>query len=171
MSDANNPLKTQLLAKLEAGWDDFDAYLKSLSLEQLTTPTDAVGWTVKDHLVHLAMWEGGVAALLGKRSMREYMNIDEATWNNGSFDEQNAIVAERYKDTSLSEVLRMFQDAHHDLVSAIEALSDADLQRPYKEYDPSSTRETAVIGSIEGNSFGHYAEHKPWIAAIVAQVQ
>ena len=173
MSDANNPIKADLLAKMEAGWNDFDAYLKGLSLEQLTTPKDAVGWTVKDHLVHLALWEGGVAALLRKQSRRDYMQIDQATWDatwkDGNFDPINATIAKRYKDASLSEVLRMMQDAHHDMVTAIEALSDAELQRPYREYAPGSTREDAVMNSIGGNSFAHYAEHKPWIAAIVAQ--
>ena len=47
-------------------------------------------------------------------------------------------------------------------------MSDADLQRPYNHYQPSSDRQQPVIGWIIGNTYGHYEEHQPWIAAIVA---
>jgi len=171
MADAKYPQREALLKTIETGWNEFHAYLKALSLEQLTTPKDAVGWTVKDHVVHLAIWEGATAAMLRKKSRLEYMQVDQATWDTGDFDKQNAVLEKRYKETPLSEVLRMFEDAHHDMLTAIEALSDADLMRPIKDYEQGSTRENPITDSIAGNTFDHYAEHKPWIEAIVAQVK
>jgi hypothetical protein len=51
----------------------------------------------------------------------------------------------------------------------IEALSDQDLQKPVSFFQTDSTKTDPIIGWIVGNTFDHYAEHLPWIAAIVAQ--
>ncbi len=72
--------RVELLQNIDAGWNRFYGYLKTLSDEQLSTPTDASGWTVKDHLTHLAIWEDGIYGLLMGHSRREQMGIDEATW-------------------------------------------------------------------------------------------
>ncbi len=169
MSDANSQSKTELLAKMQDGWSHFQAYLKTLTDKQLTTPVDDVGWTVKDHLVHLAAWEDGIAALLKKQSRRERMKVDPEAWNSGDFDKINAVIQSRYKDKSLADVLKMFEDAHRRMVEAVQQLSDQDLRRSYRAFDQNSTSENPVVGSIIGNSYGHYEEHRPWIEAIVAR--
>ena len=69
---------TELVSRMQKGWDDFQAYLKTLTLEQVTQPTDAAGWTVKDHIIHLATWEDGVYALLEKQPRHEQMGLDKA---------------------------------------------------------------------------------------------
>jgi uncharacterized protein (TIGR03083 family) len=158
-----------LLRRIEHGWNDLQAYLGTLSEEQLTKPTDAAGWTVKDHLIHLAIWEDGVYALLEGRSQREGMEVDEATWRQG-IDAINAVIQQRYHDLPLGEVLETFRVKHERLVSRIKSMTDDDLLRPYRHYDTASDREQPVVGWIVGNTFEHYAEHKPWIAAIVGQL-
>ncbi|MBC8098629.1 MAG: hypothetical protein H7Y11_04245 [Armatimonadetes bacterium] len=49
----------------------------------------------------------------------------------------------------------------------INGLTDADLMRPYQYYATDSTREDPVIRWIVGDTFEHYAEHLPWMQAIV----
>jgi len=171
MTDATTMSKTELLAKMRDGWNDFSAYIKSLPPEQLTVPRDAVGWTVRDHLVHLAAWQDGITALLDKQSQRDVMHVDEATWKTGDFDKINAVIQQRYKDESLDAVLAMLEAAHQKLLNKVLSMSDEDLQLPYRHYQPFSKRENPIIGWIQGNSYDHYAEHKPWIAAIVAGQQ
>lgn len=160
-----------LLGKMQKGWDEFQAYLQSLTPEQLTGPTDAEGWTAKDHIAHLAVWEDGIAALLARQSRHERMGLDEATWKSDDFDTQNAAIRQQHKDKSLDEVMHMFVDAHQRLVEAVQSLTDADLKRPYAYYQgkPASddNLDNAVIWSVVGNSYGHYEEHRPWIDAIV----
>lgn len=161
---------SNLLGKMQEGWDKFQAYLKTLTPEQMTQPTDAVGWTVKDHLAHLAAWEDGIAALLRKQSRRERMGLDEATWASEGFDEQNAAVREQHKNKSLDEVMRFFAEAHQRLVEAVQSLTDDDLKRSYDYYAQKPAMDESpdrmVIWSIVGNSYGHYEEHQPWIDAI-----
>lgn len=168
MTDAPVMTKSELLAKMRDGWTGFNAYVKSLSAEQLTKPKDAVGWTARDHLVHLVAWEDGITALLDKQSQRDFMQVDEATWKTGDFDKINAVIQQRFKDVPLDRVLERLEEAHQRLFSKVQSMSDADLQLPYKHFAPHSQRENPIIGWIQGNSYDHYAEHRPWIEAIVA---
>lgn len=167
MADQEPVTRANLLARMQRGWDELQAYLRSLSEEQLTGPTDAVGWTIKDHIMHLAIWEDGIWALLNRQSRREQMGIDQKTWESEGFDEINAALKARYVDVPLDAVLTTFREVHERLVERIQSLSDEDLLRPYRDYDAGSTSDRPVAASIVGNSFGHYAEHMPWMAAIV----
>jgi len=167
MSEQKVMSKSELLEQMRRGWDDFQAYLQTLSEAQLSQPTDAAGWTAKDHVIHLAVWEAGIDALLGRESRWERMGLDAATWASGDFDAMNAVIQRRHKDMPLVEVLRTFQDVHQRLIGKIALLSDEDLQRPYRAYQPDSDRDAPVIGWIMGNTYEHYAEHRPWIEAIV----
>ena len=64
MADNPDVSTAELLSRTKLGWDSLQAYIKSLTPEQLTVPTDPAGWTVKDHLIHLAVWEDGIVAVL-----------------------------------------------------------------------------------------------------------
>ena len=160
---------TELVSRMQKGWDDFQAYLKTLTLEQMTQPTDAAGWTVKDHIIHLATWEDGVYALLEKQPRHAQMGLDKALWEGHEIDAINADIQQRNKDKPLAEVLQIFENVHKRLVEKIQSMSSKDLLRPYSYYQADSTAEKPVFGWIVGNTYEHYAEHKPWIAAIVGK--
>lgn len=168
MAEEQVMTKAELLQHMQQGWNDFNAYLKTLTPEQLTRPTDAAGWTAKDHIMHIVVWEDGIDALLSGTSRRERMGLDQATWDSRDFDQMNAVIQQCHKDKSLAEVMQTFQTVHQRLIAKIETLTDADLQRPYKHYQSDSTADKPVIGWVKGNTYEHYAEHRPWIAAIVA---
>lgn len=160
--------RANMLRFIEQGWNAMHAYLSTLSEAQLTTPKDAAGWTVKDHIIHLAVWEDGVFALLEGTARWKGMGLDEATWD-GDIDEINAAIQQRYRDMPLDQALQTWRRSHERLVSKIEALTDEDLLRPYRHFQPDSDEERPVYGWIVGNTFGHYHEHKPWMEAIVNQ--
>src|SRR3972149_1489720 len=154
--------KDQLLKRMNDGFRDFMAYVNTLSEADFITNTDAAGWTAKDHVMHLAVWEGGMWALLNHQSRREYMGIDQAAWEGHDYDEMNAIIQQQHRDKPLGEVLQTFRDAHRRMVVKIESLADEDLQRPYDHYQPGAGRDAPVIGWIIGNTYEHYARHRPW---------
>jgi len=158
--------KTELLDKIDKGWNDFNAYLMTLTPPQVTVPTDAAGWRALDHVIHLADWENGMLALLNKQDRAAAMGVDKATWASQEFDKINAILQQKSKDKTLEEARQYVMDIHQRFVDKIKSLSDEDLKRPYKFYQPDSDREASVIRWVQMNTYDHYAEHMPWIKAI-----
>lgn len=170
----NTPVTTaEMLRRLKAGWDDLTAYIDTLTPQQFTQPTDAAGWTIKDHIMHLSIWEDGIEALLSGQSRRERMGVDVATWDSDweadDYFHLNDVIYQQHKNKSLDEVLPASKSIHERFVKTVGSMSDADLMRPYNTYDSSSATQSPIFGSIVGNSSGHYAEHRPWMEAIAAQ--
>lgn len=156
-----------LISKIEQGWDDFQAYINTLSEAQLTQPTDAAGWTAKDHLIHLAVWEDGIVAMLDKQRRYERMGVPQDVWSSGDFDAINEVIYQRHKAMSSGEVRATLQQVHGAMMAKLRTLTTADIHRPCTDYNPESTSDAPVIGWIVGDTYEHYAEHQPWIEAIV----
>ncbi|MBE0691193.1 MAG: ClbS/DfsB family four-helix bundle protein, partial [Anaerolineae bacterium] len=154
------------LQRIERGWHELQGYLATLSDEQRTQRTDAAGWTVKDHVSHIVMWEDTINALLDHKARAAHLNIDEATWKSGDFDKINAILQQRYQAMSWDEVMRMLHDVHRQFLTKLSALSDDDLHTSYKAFQPEATNDLPIIQWITGNSYEHYEEHIPWMQAI-----
>jgi len=63
MSEPVRPAdKAALLANIQAGYDQLEALLASLSEEQMTNPGVNGSWSVKDNLAHLTAWQNYQAA-------------------------------------------------------------------------------------------------------------
>jgi hypothetical protein len=169
MTDTTPFSKTELLTRIERGWDEFNTYLDTLSEAQLTVPTDAAGWTAKDHITHLAVWEDGIHGLLGNQPRWEHMGIDEALWLRGDYDEINMVIQQRLQHVSAADARKMLHDSHLRLVGQVQSMTEEALTLPYKHYQPNSDLESPVWHRIAGNTFGHFEEHQPWIAAIVGE--
>src|SRR5690606_989482 len=162
--------KANVLRFIARGWDDLQGYLATLTEAQFTQPTDAAGWTVKDHLIHLAVWEDGLRDLLSGGSQHAGMGLDAETWSQSN-DRINDVIQQRHRALSLADVRRISAESHARLLAQINTLEDADLTRPYRSYDTQTDEEQPVIGWIVGNTFMHYAEHKPWMMAITQQAE
>ena len=169
MTDTTPFSKNELLSRIEHGWNDFNAYLDTLTETQLTSPTDAAGWTAKDHITHLAVWEDGVYGLLEKQPRWEPMGIDGEMWLRGDYDEINALIQQRFKDISVADARKMLDESHQRLVGKVQSMTEEALALPYNHYQPNSDLVSPVWHRIAGNTFGHFEEHQPWIAAIVGK--
>ncbi len=167
MTDLESMSLAELLNRIDDGWDTLQAYISALSESQVDGPTDAVGWTVKDHLTHIAIWENGVTALLNGTSRYEAMGLDRETFINADIDHKNEVIRRHHRDKSVTEVLTMLDEMHQDFRDKLKSMTDADIQRPYQAYAPDSERTEAVIHWIAGNTYEHYEEHLPWMTAIV----
>ncbi|MBL8153614.1 MAG: ClbS/DfsB family four-helix bundle protein [Anaerolineae bacterium] len=156
----------ELLSRIDASWTRLQDYLASVSPERLTGPKDAAGWSVADHLYHIAAWSDSVLALLNGQSRAAAVGLDEATWANG-VEVINAALQVHSREMPLDAVLAALNQSHAQMVAKLKTLTDADLQRPYRYFLPNSDREQPVINWIAGDSYEHYDEHLPWIRAIV----
>jgi len=166
MGNSDNLTRENLLRELELSWSELKSYITSLTEEQLTRPTDAAGWTAKDHIIHIAVWESATLAMLEGKSKRETMDITPEIWEQDD-DPINAVIQQRYKDMPLAEVLQTLQ-AHHDaLLSKLNSMTEADFKLPHRHYQPTSTQERPIIDFVMWDTVNHYRDHLPWIAAIV----
>jgi hypothetical protein len=172
--DERQPRTTEeLLARIADGWAALNQRITSLSAAQLTTPGPGGGWSVKDHLAHLATWEGMLIALLEGRPIHTAFGMSRAEYDAlESTDALNAIIAEQNRNAPLEEVMRTVEETHAWLVTKISALADEDLLKPitlFQPDDPDGPDERPVLVKIIGDTYEHYAEHLPWIEAIIAE--
>jgi hypothetical protein len=165
------PGKAELLSEIESAWTKLRDTLDTLTPEQMTEIRDPQGWSVKDHLVHMAAWERSVAVLIQGQPRHEGLGIDEQLYLTSSEDEINAAIQEKRKDVSLSEALADFREAHGQLLSLIEPMSDDDLYKANSDFLPEGSGERderPIIGMIYGNTADHFREHQRWIESLVS---
>jgi uncharacterized damage-inducible protein DinB len=160
--------KDGLVAQIQAGRRSLWSHVDSLSDADMTAIRDAQGWAVKDHLVHLALWQKGIAALLRHEPRWPAMGVTvEEARNSTDSDAINALLQPRYADLTVQAARQMLRDSEEALDAALAPLSTEDLLKSYASYNPDeSDRDAFVAGYVLGNSCGHYEEHLPWIAAI-----
>lgn len=168
MSETPYPTKAEVLSRVDSGWNDLQNYLASLSFEQVLNPTDAAGWTAKDHLTHLAAWEDSVWALLEGKPRAEYMGLTPELWATEDYDAINAVLREKYKDMDIGALREWFFGVHERLVEKVRSLSEAELMRPYNTYQPGSKWDLPAIHWVIIDTYEHYEEHQQWIANIVS---
>jgi uncharacterized damage-inducible protein DinB len=162
--------KNELLQRIAAARAALASAIGVLSDEQFVAPGPQDGWSVKDHLAHLAVWERGIAALLGRRPRYEAMGLDLETYLGNDEESLNAIIYGRNKDRPPAEVRGALEEAERALDTALAPLADADLFRTYSHYQPDEPGEDSgapVLGWIADNSYEHYAEHQAWIETLV----
>jgi len=122
----------ELRARMDAGLARFEAALDRLSEEQLTGPKDAAGWSVRDHLTHLAVWADGITALLRGEDRWKAMGIspDLTTSTAGGeldYDAINEQIAERHRQLSAAEARALLAAAHQRLAAEVDKLTDEQL--------------------------------------------
>ena len=167
----NRPgIHVELLERIERSRSELEGTLSSLSEEQMTKPGPS-GWSIKDHLAHLAVWELGIAALLSRRPRFAAMQVEEAVAQGKSEEEINDLIYRRHAGLTVAEARQVFEGAHRQLLEALQALGDEDLFKPYSAYLPegSDPRQDPVINWIVGNTFGHFDEHHGYIQAILKE--
>ncbi len=163
--------KAELLEQLRQESAEMDRLLATLSDKQLTELHDKRGWTIQDHLDHLAVWQEGVAAMLEKKPRYEAMGVDIPTMLRTTEDEQNQILRERTHRT-LPETRAALAESYQHLLRALKPLTIEDLYRSYSYYQPNEHGEESgrpAIAVVVNNSSKHYEEHIPWIKAIAGR--
>lgn len=169
--------KAELLAAIEQSWSRFDAALERLSEDQLLLPTDPQGWTGKDHLVHISIWERSMVFFLQGKPRHEALGVEQQLYSQGSDDEINAAILKQRKDLPLIDVLAGLRATHRELMALLEPLTDADLHQRYRFYQPDEPGDRyywpeepdgpPAIALIYGNAARHVADHTAWIEALV----
>ncbi len=156
---------SELLERIQSGWDDLWTVIDGLTPAQMEIP-DAGGWSIKDNLAHLTAWERYMMLhYLQGRPAGEAMGLDEATAA-AHYDEINAALFSNNRDRSLEDVMDSTRSVHRQVVDYLASLPFESLMRQMYADDP-ETR--PVLRWIEGNTFGHYEEHLDAIRALAGR--
>lgn len=154
--------KDALMARIQQARDALEAVIAPLSDEQLAAPGPDGGWSVKDHLYHLATWAQVQLARMQGRPEWTVIDLDEATYQTviysaPDFRDINAIIERRGKDLAPAAVLAHFRDAYAQLVAEVERWSYTDLLTPIRPDGPT------VLKQLSGDSYEHDDEHRRMI--------
>lgn len=171
MSEEQITTKAELLAAMEESWPALQAALGRLSDVQMTSIFDAEGWTVKDHVLHLAAWERSVVHFLQGQPRHTALGIDETLYLQGPVDTINAVMQQQSQARSVAEALQELQAVHQQLLQLLAPLSDAELQLRYRAYlpdEPGAGDGPLAIELIAGNSAEHFQEHLEWIESVAS---
>ena len=105
MADKLPQNKTDLLAIIGVEWRKLLKVVDQLTPEQMITP-DSGGWSPKDNLAHLADWMNIMReCYLGKKPVHEVMEMDSETYGHLDEDGENAVLFERSRDRTVSDVI------------------------------------------------------------------
>src|SRR5215211_5430043 len=106
MTDSGSVMTREaFLRKFESTWNEFIAYVTSLTEDQLTRPIDSAGWTAKDHIIHVAVFDKVALALLERRSRHEAADVPADIWEQDD-DPKNAFIQQHYRDMPLNKVIQ-----------------------------------------------------------------
>jgi hypothetical protein len=158
----------ELDAAIESAWSELESFLAGVT-EEGATARDSSGWTLKDHVTHIAVWADSVAVLFRGGSRHEALGISKRLYAKASFDEINEIIRQREAHLSLSDAVHRLRQVHNALMRAVRTLPDADLPRRVRDVFPLAPRkdERRVIDFILDNTAAHYSEHLPWMRKLV----
>lgn len=152
------PTREVLLALIREHRANVERTVRALSESDLLAPL-ADGWTLKDHVAHIASWEWSLVELLQGRQRGGLLGVDAEQYQALGVDGVNALIFQRNQPLSCADVLEDFARAHTAVLEAIALMSDADLLRPYAFYQPDTTIMAPIIDWIVGNTYEHYQEH------------
>ncbi|MBE2240205.1 MAG: ClbS/DfsB family four-helix bundle protein [Caldilineaceae bacterium] len=171
MSDEEVKSKHELMAAIDRDWTALMAALDRLQPTDFTAHQDTHGWTVKDHLIHLTAWERSVLFLLTGRPRHAGLGVAEELYLSGDEDAINAAITAANQLTTAAAALADLRAVHNDMLARLATLDDASLQRRYRSYlpdEPGNGDGPPVLNVVYGNTAHHYADHLPWIEALVA---
>jgi hypothetical protein len=122
------------------------------------TAPGAEGWSIKDHLAHLVVWEQILLhGHLQGRSRAEAAGIDESIARMAPEEGLNDYFQARDRDLPLAEVLARFRRSHQELLSALATYDEAKLLAPY------GAQGYPLMDAAAGDSYEHYQEHNAQI--------
>jgi uncharacterized protein (TIGR03083 family) len=140
--------KNELLAAIEGDWDALQSLIQRVSDARMAEPSLDAGWSVKDVLAHIALWEGICSRWLEAAARGETSERPEVK----DVDGTNARGHERAKSRALSDVVDESRTRHARILAAVEALSEDELASDTRFGWP-------VWQMTDSNTAEHYREH------------
>jgi hypothetical protein len=144
--------REKLLEKIGAAWQDFEDAYAGLGEDEMLVPGVTGHWSVRDIIAHVTWWEE--EALRHLPLIRNGGRPPRYSVKYGGIDAFNALMSEKRRDLSFSEVLRQHDEIHARLLALVRAAPEELI-----------TRETRFRRRIKLDAYGHYPVHAQAIRA------
>ncbi len=109
--------KQQLLKNLDKAWQQLKVAYLGLTESQMTQPGVTGEWSVKDILAHVATWEE--EALKSLPLIMQGRRLPRYKDQYGGLDAFNALMTEKKRNLSLSNILNQIETTHQQLIAYI----------------------------------------------------
>jgi uncharacterized protein (TIGR03083 family) len=152
--------KAELLERTRSERAALDEVTAKLTEDELTSPVLEDGWSIKDVVAHLAVWERRIVREIGHYHRGERLTWPEPGHTLADVDKLNAQDLAASKERGLEDVLAESRQTYAGVIGMIEAMSDDELSRPTPW---SGSR--LLIELVRGNADEHYREHLDLIEA------
>jgi hypothetical protein len=158
-----------VLEAVRTSWAVLEDRLSGLSTAQLEAPGPE-GWSVKDHVAHIADWERATTAVLNHEPQYIGFRLQPARFAElrHDLDALNAALYDRSRSLPVQSVLDEARATHANVLEALEQVRDGDLSRTLAEFSPGETSQRTLLEKIAGDTYEHYAEHVTWIGELLA---
>ena len=143
------PTRDETLRLMDAGWAGFHDRVSSTPSEQLELHIGD-GWTRKQMLAHIATWHDLTVDRLAR-----FADSGEPSELPEGEDVINARAGRAAEGRTSGEIVLAMADSFRRLRREVSTLSDAQL----------AAHQGWAASIIDGNSYGHYAEHLPDLEA------
>jgi hypothetical protein len=153
--------KNDLIEKIAQSRADFMELLEPFSEEELVVPSLTNGWSIKDMLVHLMLWEAELIKLLFQAQQGRVPQT--ALLSNESDDIINARWHAQHKARDLEQALKDFDTIRDQTIRRVEEFSETDLTNPlrFRWLDGKPLWQWIVASTTE-----HEEEHSPDLRAL-----
>lgn len=166
---------SEFVIAVERAWKPYRDYISSLTPEQLDGPSDAAGWTVKDHIAHVTSWQEGITAVLQGRPRHEGMGLSKAdrvseVETDDEVDALNAKMRDIDAHFSGEEAVEEAILKHEGFVMELESQPEEAVSRKRSDYLPGpDPDDMSFTDWVWNNSGAHYAEHLTYIRRILGE--
>jgi len=160
--------KTELLEAMDHEWERLYRLIMDTGPDVLVEKRDSAGWSAKDHLAHLAVWENSVLTMLRDGTPRwEGLGIDRAIYSLEDFDPENEVIRRNTAGMPLEEVVAFLKNTQDEMRRHVDGMTDEALLRPLSDFAEGGQGET-VMRRLLGTFPWHQAEHRAYIERILA---
>ena len=170
MEDTMPGTINELRSVIDRSWSAWNAALDRLTEAQWASLRDEQGWTIVDHIGHIANWERSVAYFLRGLPRHEALGVEEALYLKGDEDATNAAIQLQTRELSRDQMQAQARVDHADVLRLLESLDDDQLGLPYRHFlpdEPGDGDGPPAVKVIVNKTADHYVEHLRWLEALI----
>ena len=167
MSDTAIRTKQELTACLQDARARLEAVLAQVPTEHMTEAGVVEGWSVKDLLAHIAMWQSRTITAIFQAERGQKPSLGVTNDHANDWANVNAKDYAEQKARPLERVLADFRGAHTQMLKRLVAWQDEAALFDKKRY-PTLNGES-LVDLIHNNGDGHDDEHRAQIEAWLAR--